>query len=141
MGGDEDEREYPLRWVARGTPERSSTMRSFRWFLAAVVLGALVACGGDGAGEADAGVAPDAAASLDAAAIREPGSPRSLLGYLYADCPWQAFPSLPELGAGCSLDVFLAAAPAGDAVQEVCAGGARRAARPSRAAAWSTRWA
>ena len=69
-----------------------TALGSRRCVLAALVLGALVACGSDGAGGADTGLLPDAAGGPAAAAVRELGAPRSLLDYVYADCPWQAFP-------------------------------------------------
>lgn len=42
-------------------------------------------------------------------------------GYLVDACPWQAFPSLPELGEGCFLDVFLSPGAPHAAVPAVCA--------------------
>lgn len=93
-----------------------------------VVIGLMVALlaacdGGDSAsaGDADAGATGETAGG--AAAVRDLGPARSVLGYLYAECPWQAFPGAPELGEGCQLDVFLASAPVEGSVPDVCAGG------------------
>ncbi len=41
-------------------------------------------------------------------------------GYLFDACPWQAFPSLPDAGEGCYLDIFLSVGAPQGTVPKVC---------------------
>lgn len=104
-------------------------MTRMRWLVGLVAIAGVWACDGGSSTASDGGGADGVADSGGggggggSGAVRDLDAPRAMLGYLYAQCPWQAFPSLPEVGDGCALDVFLVAGPVTDGVPSECAGG------------------